>query len=197
MKSHRFIQEQKFLIQDRFRWKSWLRKKPDSAIEAYDLLTLFEQYHNGSFCRQTIKLVRDRKMLLPTESSKRIMSELIVSLEDFIFFSNRIKTTRRNARDRVERTRTKKEMIISSTLSPLERFLDPIAQIFGLRIKASRSLKRSRALLMTRRIEHYSGSVVFTEWLKRYTQQDKNRFASLGSEFLDEAYLLLEELRNS
>lgn len=195
--SKELIQEPMIWIQDWLKWKSWLRNDSHSAIEAHELLTLFNQYHNDFFCRQTVKLVREKNTLLSTKVSKQILTELIVSLEKFVFFSNRIKDVRRIARGRIERSRTKKEKMISFILSSFEPFFYPVAWIVSPSKKSSRSLKKSRALLMARRVENYSGSADFTEWLKHYTLKDKNRFASLGSEFLDEAYLLLEQLRNS
>ena len=44
-------------------------------------------------------------------------------------------------------------------------------------------------------IDNYSGSEFFTSWLQQYTRKNKMRFVELGSEFLDEVYLLLEQVR--
>ncbi|WP_035800011.1 hypothetical protein [Crocosphaera chwakensis] len=46
-----------------------------------------------------------------------------------------------------------------------------------------------------RMIETYSGSEFFTTWLKEYTRQDKQRLVNLGNEFLDELYILIEQIQ--
>ena len=58
-----------------------------------------------------------------------------------------------------------------------------------------KSSKKSRKLPIERMIDNYSGSEFFTSWLQQYTRKNKMRFVELGSEFLDEVYLLLEQVR--
>ncbi len=50
-------------------------------------------------------------------------------------------------------------------------------------------------LILKKNIDNYSGSKFFNAWLKQYTLKDKSRFVKLGSEFLDEVYILLEYIR--
>ena len=46
-----------------------------------------------------------------------------------------------------------------------------------------------------KKINDYPELDFFDAWLQRYTRKDKLRLANLGSEFLDEVYILLEQIR--
>ena len=69
------------------------------------------------------------------------------------------------------------------------------SNIIKLVVSTFKSSKRSKHSLIETMIETYSGSEFFTAWLKQYTRKDKKRLVNLGSEFLDELYILIEQIR--
>ena len=56
-------------------------------------------------------------------------------------------------------------------------------------------VRKSSQTLTRERVNNYSGSDFFNTWLGQYTLKDKSRLVNLGSEFLDEIYILLEQIR--
>ncbi len=58
-------------------------------------------------------------------------------------------------------------------------------------------LERSILLYSTEEteIDEYCSSEFLSDWLKNYIRKDKRRLAKLGSEFLDEIYILIEQIR--
>lgn len=164
-------------IQDWIKWQKWLKIRP-SSITAQELLNLITQYHHARFSKRLIIIIRERNSLLATEDSEQLLKELALALESSIIsnkrqFKMQLKMLQRKWRKYLK--------------NPFYAIKD-ISRRLNLVRKSSQTLTRER-------VNNYSGSDFFNTWLGQYTLKDKSRLVNLGSEFLDEIYILLEQIR--
>lgn len=164
-------------IQDWIKWQKWLKIRP-SSITAQELLNLITQYHHARFSKRLIIIIRERNSLLATEDSEQLLKELALALESSIIsnkrqFKMQLKMLQRKWRKYLK--------------NPFYAIKD-ISRRLNLVRKSSQTLTRER-------VNNYSGSEFFNTWLGKYTLKDKSRLVNLGSEFLDEIYILLEQIR--
>lgn len=165
------------LTQDWIKWQKWLKIRP-SFITAQELLNLITQYHHARFSKRLIIIIRERNSLLATEDSEQLLKELALALESSIIsnkrqFKMQLKMLQRKWRKYLK--------------NPFYAIKD-ISRRLNLVRKSSQTLTRER-------VNNYSGSDFFNTWLGQYTLKDKSRLVNLGSEFLDEIYILLEQIR--
>ncbi|ARI81800.1 MULTISPECIES: hypothetical protein [Microcystis] len=160
-------------IQDWIKWQKWLKIRP-SSITAQELLNLITHYHHARFSKRLIIIIRERNSLLATEDSEQLLKELALALESSIISNKRqFKMQQRKWRKYLK--------------NPFYAIKD-ISRRLNLVRKSSQTLTRER-------VNNYSGSEFFNTWLGKYTLKDKSRLVNLGSEFLDEIYILLEQIR--
>ncbi len=161
------------LTQDWIKWQKWLKIRP-SFITAQELLNLITHYHHARFSKRLIIIIRERNSLLATEDSEQLLKELALALESSIISNKRqFKMQQRKWRKYLK--------------NPFYAIKD-ISRRLNLFRKSSQTLTRER-------VNNYSGSEFFNTWLGKYTLKDKSRLVNLGSEFLDEIYILLEQIR--
>jgi hypothetical protein len=161
------------LTQDWIKWQKWLKIRP-SFITAQELLNLITHYHHARFSKRLIIIIRERNSLLATEDSEQLLKELALALESSIISNERqFKMQQRKWRKYLK--------------NPFYAIKD-ISRRLNLVRKSSQTLTRER-------VNNYSGSDFFNTWLGQYTLKDKSRLVNLGSEFLDEIYILLEQIR--
>lgn len=165
------------LTQDWIKWQKWLKIRP-SFITAQELLNLITHYHHARFSKRLIIIIRERNSLLATEDSEQLLKELALALESSIIsnkrqFKMQLKMLQRKWRKYLK--------------NPFYAIKD-ISRRLNLVRKSSQTLTRER-------VNNYSGSDFFNTWLGQYTLKDKSRLVNLGSEFLDEIYILLEQIR--
>ena len=161
------------LTQDWIKWQKWLKIRP-SFITAQELLNLITHYHHARFSKRLIIIIRERNSLLATEDSEQLLKELALALESSIISNERqFKMQQRKWRKYLK--------------NPFYAIKD-ISRRLNLVRKSSQTLTRER-------VNNYSGSDFFNTWLGQYTFKDKSRLVNLGSEFLDEIYILLEQIR--
>ncbi|MCA2552614.1 MAG: NTPase (NACHT family), partial [Microcystis sp. M04BS1] len=169
----RVIKYSNFWLQDWIKWQKWLKIRP-SSITTQELLNLITQYHDGGFSKRLIIIIRERNSLLATEDSEQLIKELALALESSIIFNKRqFKMQQRQWR--------------KSLKNPFYaiKYLSRRLNLF----------KKSSQTRTHERVNNYLGSEFFNTWLEQYTLKDKSRLVNLGSEFLDEIYILLEQIR--
>lgn len=164
-------------IQDWIKWQKWLKIRP-SFITAQELLNLITHYHHARFSKRLIIIIRERNSLLATEDSEQLLKELALALESSIISNERQFKMQLKMQQRKWRKYLK---------NPFYAIKD-ISRRLNLVRKSSQTLTRER-------VNNYSGSEFFNTWLGKYTLKDKSRLVNLGSEFLDEIYILLEQIR--
>jgi hypothetical protein len=165
------------LTQDWIKWQKWLKIRP-SSITAQEILNLITQYHHARFSKRLIIIIRERNSLLATEDSEQLLKELALALESSIISNKRQFKMQLKMQQRKWRKYLK---------NPFYAIKD-ISRRLNLVRKSSQTLTRER-------VNNYSGSEFFNTWLGKYTLKDKSRLVNLGSEFLDEIYILLEQIR--
>jgi hypothetical protein len=167
-------------IQDWIKWQKWLKIRP-SSITAQELLNLITQYHHARFSKRLIIIIRERNSLLATEDSEQLLKELALALESSIIsLESSIISNERQFK--MQQRKWRKYL-----KNPFYAIKD-ISRRLNLVRKSSQTLTRER-------VNNYSGSDFFNTWLGQYTLKDKSRLVNLGSEFLDEIYILLEQIR--
>ncbi|MGK7894825.1 MAG: NTPase (NACHT family), partial [Xenococcus sp. (in: cyanobacteria)] len=171
-------------FRDWMKLKKWIQSRP-ATMTAQKLLNLIDLYQNKGFSKQLIIISRERNLLPANNDSENLLNELAMALEHSLFLVNRKKDIRQRARQRLKSKKQK-------TSRKILKYFGGIPKILSQGLKFSRKSKKS---YIERIIENYSGSDFFTSWLKQYTRKDKKRFINLGSEFLDEIYILLEQIR--
>ncbi len=177
-------------VQDRSQWKKWVKSHP-ATMTAQDLLNFMNLYHNKTFCKQLIIVSREQNLLPANKDSEELLNELAMALEYSLFLVNRKADIRQRARQRLGSRRQKTWRKILKYLGNATKLLLNKLKFLRTSKKASRKLKKTQ---IEKIIETYSGSEFFSTWLKQYTRKNKTRFIELGSEFLDEVYILLEQL---
>ncbi|NER03443.1 MAG: NACHT domain-containing protein [Okeania sp. SIO3C4] len=160
-------------LKDWIRWLKWL-KIPSFPITAQELLSLITLYNHPGFSKSLIITIRERNSLLIAEDSEQLIDELALALESFIVFKK-------------QRSKIKKRQFRSFLKNPLYA-IKHLSKQLKLSMKSPGTRTRER-------INNYSGSEFFNAWLKQYTLKDESRLVNLGSEFLDEIYILLEQIR--
>ncbi|MDJ0682746.1 MAG: NACHT domain-containing protein [Xenococcaceae cyanobacterium MO_167.B52] len=171
-------------FRDWMKLKKWIQSRP-ATMTAQKLLNLIDSYHNKGFSKQLIIISRERNLLPANNDSENLLNELAMALEHSLFLVNRKTYIRQRAWQRLKSKKQK-------TSRKILKYFGGIPKILSQGLKFSRKSKKSH---IERIIENYSGSDFFTSWLKQYTRKDKKRFINLGSEFLDEIYILLEQIR--
>ena len=176
------FQSTKNNFKDKNTWKQW-SKQSQLTTTSEHLLCSINPYYNQDFCKKTIVIVREKNLINPTQKSEALLHELATALEHSLFVLNRKKTMSQKLAKRRNKRRFKRWMSFIQNPNNIKKIL------------LVKSSKKSRKLPIERMIDNYSGSEFFTSWLQQYTRKNKMRFVELGSEFLDEVYLLLEQVR--
>ncbi|MBH8564623.1 NACHT domain-containing protein [Nostoc sp. CENA67] len=163
-----------YWVKDSIQWQKWIRNRP-SQITGQELLNLIKLYHYPAFCKRMTTVIYERNLLPAIEESEDLINELALALERSLFFEKRKANIRQKKWQKILK--------------------NPIYAIKALFIKFHQLPKKSPIARTMTTANIYSGSEFFNSWLKQYTFKDKRRFIKLGSEFLDEVNILLEQLR--
>ena len=163
------IKNSYFWLQDWIKWQKWLKIRP-SSITAQELLNLITLYHHTGFSKRLIIIIRERNSLLATEDSEQLIKELALALESSLISNKRQLT--------MQQRKWRKYLYAIKDLS-----------------RRLNLFKKSSQTRTQKRVNNYSGSEFFNTWLGQYTLKDKSRLVNLGSDFLDEIYVLLEQIR--
>lgn len=163
-------------------WKQW-SKQCQLTTTSEHLLCSINPYYDQDFCKQTIVIVSEKNLINPTQESEALLYELATALEYSLFLLNRKSSINQKLARKRNKIRFKKWMSIIQNSNNIKKLLS---------VKSSKKIRKSP---IERMIDNYSGSEFFTSWLQQYTRKDKMRFVKLGSEFLDEVYILLEQVR--
>jgi energy-coupling factor transporter ATP-binding protein EcfA2 len=157
-------------MKDSIRWQRWL-KKQRFLITVEELLVLVNSYHYSESCRKLIIKVRqDGKIENDIEG---LLIEMAYTLENSILFRKK----------RVKEINVEEKDILKTPVH-FWRFL----------CKSYKSRKSSRSE-KNREIYLSEGNSDYLKlWLVKFTNKNKMRFVNLGDEFIDELYLLIEQL---
>lgn len=169
----RWIKTTVFWVQDWIKWRKWLKMRP-YPIPAQELLNLIMLYHHAEFGKRLIIIIRERNSLIATEDSEHLIKELALILENSLFLYKRKGKIKQRQR---------------------QIFLKNPLYAIKLLFKKFKLLKKSPQTRTKEKFSNYLGSQFFNDWLQQYTREDKLRLVNLGSEFLDEIYILLEQIR--
>ncbi|GBE91484.1 NADH dehydrogenase subunit 3 [Nostoc cycadae WK-1] len=160
-------------MQDWIKWQKWLKMRP-SPMSAQELLNLITLYHHTEFGRKLVMIIRERNSLIPTEDSEQLINELALTLEKSLFLYKR----KEKIKQRQRRIFQKKPLYA--------------VKLLLIQFKLLRQSPQNRT---KERLNNNLGSQFFNVWLQQYTLKNKLRLVNLGSEFLDEIYILLEQVR--
>lgn len=169
------IKDSNFWIQDWIKLQKWLKSCP-SSITAQELLNLVMLYHHARFSKSLIIRIREKKYLIATEYSEELIKEFALAIEYSKF--------RRKQKILIRRKKWSKWSIQKKYFYIIKSFS-----------RKPKSLSKSLKNQTKERINNHSESEFLNAWLKLYTLQDKSRLANLDSDFLDEIYVLLEQIR--
>ncbi|MDJ0582621.1 NACHT domain-containing protein [Crocosphaera sp.] len=175
-------------LRDWNQWRKWVKQnKYPNTIDIQELLRLINSYRTEDFSKQLITISRERELIIVNKNTEKILSELAMVIENSLFLQEQQRNRNIEVHERMRRKKQKQKLFKNSFKKP--------SNIVKVLISLFKGSKRSKRSPVGRMIETYSGSEVFTNWLKEYTRKDKYRLVKLGSEFLDELYILIEQIR--
>jgi hypothetical protein len=161
-------------------WHRWMRghRLPMTIREFLELL---DQNHTKMSCLQFVRTVREQGLLMAVEDTEVILGKLALTVEQ----------TRRKAYKRSSRSIQKYGIFVAHLFwevqGVVKRLTSDVEQI------RSRQWKR-------RSKDHPSeqtGGEFFEHWLTDFTTRNEWRLSEIGPEFLDEIYILWEQVRTT
>ncbi|MEL6555770.1 MAG: NACHT domain-containing protein [Cyanobacteria bacterium J06621_11] len=175
-------------IRDWIKLRIWISQKQKKMLTGESLLNLISQFHTKTCSRQLLVTVREQNLLMSSDETKKILEELSVALEFFCFKVRAQKEFKARSLTRLLRQKRPLKRMLSGYFSGLFKLLVELMNLY----KKNLSAKERKILKL---ISHYQASPVFSRWLRQYTSKNNYRLAELGSECLDEIYLLIEQLQ--
>lgn len=148
-------------------WCRWRRwvRKPLASMTVQQFLLLVSQYHFSMFRDQVVRTVRQRGMLVATKDSEALLRAMAFAVEYFAFA----------ARRRRER----------NTASGFKQMVADIRSLLDMRRETLPEYDQSL----------FSQSESFRIWFAQSTSRSRQWLINAGPNFLDETYLLLEQIR--
>ncbi|MDJ0509802.1 MAG: NACHT domain-containing protein [Crocosphaera sp.] len=170
-------------LKDWNKLRKWVKQnKYPNTIKIQELLNLISLYHTQGFIKELIIISRERDLVVANKDTENLLTELARVIETSLF----LRTQEVNRAKRINKIiRRKRQKIVRNIVKNPSNIIKLITSTF----------ESSKHSLIERMIETYSGSDFFTDWLKQYTRKDKKRLVDLGSEFLDELYMLIEQIQ--
>ncbi|MGK7961626.1 NACHT domain-containing protein [Crocosphaera sp.] len=170
-------------LPDLNKWRKWVkRNKYPNTIDIQEWLRLVNSYHTNQFTKKLIIISRERELIIVNKDTESILYELATMIENSLFLRKQLLSRKQKVNKRI------RQKLFKNSLRKPSNIIKIIISLF-------KDLKRSKHNPVESMIENYSGSEFFTDWLKQYTRKDKQRLVNLGSEFLDELYMLIEQIR--
>jgi NACHT domain len=160
-----FFVDYRLWNKDITKWNKWIKNSP-SNLTVQELMNLMSLYNHTEFCKKLVIVVREKNLLIITEESKNLINELAIILEkELVLEKRRIKNIARISR----------------------------RGVFYFIIFSWRASKRKK-IKVDRKARVHSNSDFLTCWINEYTAKEKSKLLRLGGDFLDEIYILLEQL---
>ncbi|MGK7939091.1 MAG: hypothetical protein AB4062_02835, partial [Crocosphaera sp.] len=168
------------------KWRKWVKKNKDpNTIEIQELLIHITCYNTKTFRNKLITISYERELIVANKNTEKILNELAMAIEKSFFLEKKEENRIKKIDKIIDRKRNR---ILKNS------FKNP-TNLIKLLVSTFKSSKRSKHTLIERMLETYSGSEFLTDWLKQYTRKDKDRLVDLGSDFLDELYMLIEQIQ--